>query len=65
MTRRIVVASTFNASHQTSWQHLFCMPWPSQLTKDLGMCLMEQALEWRTGQSTNRGIRSLEGSYIM
>ena len=62
---------TFNASHQTSLLHLcgedswIVLPWPLQLTRDLGKCLMGQALEWWTRRSTNWGPRWPEGRYIM
>ena len=67
----MVAASTFNASHQTSWLYLceenlwIVLPWPPQLTRGLGKCLIGQALKWWTEWSTNRGPRSPEGSYIM
>ena len=67
----MVAAPAFNATHQTSWLHLCgenpwtVLPWPLQFTRGLGRCLMGQALKWWTRQSTNRGIRLPEGSYIM
>ena len=70
MTEGMVVAPTFNASHQTSWLHLCgdnlwtVLPWPPQLTRGLGRCPMGQALKRWTRRSTNRGPRSPEGSYI-
>ena len=70
MTKGMVAAPTFNASHLISWLHLCeenlwtMLSWLPQLTRDLGMCLMEQALKWWTGRSTNGGPRSPEGSYI-
>ena len=71
VTGGMVAAFTFNASHQTSWLHLCgkdpwtVLPWPPQLTRDLERYLMGQVLEWWTGQLTNEGLRSPEGSYIM
>ena len=71
MTKGMVAAPTFNASHQTSWLHLCgedpqtVLPWLLQLTRGLEMCLMRQVLKRWTSQSTKGGARSLEGSYIM
>ena len=59
MTEGMVATPTFNASHQNFLLHLreedpqIVLPWPPQLTRGLGRCLMEQALKWWTGQSTN------------
>ena len=66
-----MAASTFNESHQTPLLHLCgedpgkVLSWPPQLTRGLERCLMGQALKWWTGQSTNGGLRLLEGSYII
>ena len=50
MTEGTVAATTINASHQTSWLHLcgedlwIVLSWLPQLTRDLGRCMMGQAL---------------------
>ena len=71
MTEGMVAATTFNASHQTSWLHLCgedrrtVLSWLPQLTRGLRRCLIGQALKWWPGRSTNGAPRSSKGSYIM
>ena len=71
MTKWMVVAPTFNASHQTSWLHLCgkdhwtVLPWPPWLRRGLGRYLMRQVLKWWPGRLTNGRVGSSKGSYII